>query len=151
MKPLVIGVGNPWRSDDGVGPRVVEALEAQGRDDVDLLVLDGEPARVVSAWQGRSLVVVVDAVRAGDAPGSIHRIDALAGDLPASGQASSHGAGIAEAVALARSLDRLPARLVVLGVEPGSLDHGADLSPAVAAMFGDLVRRTAEEASVACA
>ena len=53
MRPLVIGVGNRWRTDDGIGPLVVEAMEAQGCDDVDLLVLDGEPARLVMAWEGR--------------------------------------------------------------------------------------------------
>ncbi|MGI9646364.1 MAG: hydrogenase maturation protease, partial [Ilumatobacteraceae bacterium] len=81
MRPLVIGVGNRWRGDDGVGPRAVDALAARTGDGVDLVALDGEPTRMVDAWAGRSAVVVIDAVRAGGPPGTIHRFDALAVDL----------------------------------------------------------------------
>jgi len=60
----VLGVGNPDRGDDGVGPAVVAALAAlAGRlpGDVRLAVLDGEPSRLVDAWSAAALAVVVDA------------------------------------------------------------------------------------------
>lgn len=146
MRPLVIGVGNRWRSDDGVGPRVVDELVATRSVDVDTLVLDGEPTRLVTAWEGRSHVVVVDAIRAGSAPGTIHCVDPLEQDLVPATSPSTHGAGLAGAVALARSLDRLPGTLVVVGVEPASFAHGDALSPDVATTFPDLVERVAAEA-----
>ena len=140
MRPLVIGVGNRWRGDDGVGPLTIDALAALGADgpDADLIALDGEPGRLVAAWEDRSRVVVVDAIVTGDRPGTVHCIaahpdadrDRIEGWQATAG---SHGNGIAAAIALGRALDRLPVRLVVVGVEPGRLDHGDELSPAVAA------------------
>jgi hydrogenase maturation protease len=135
MRPLVIGVGNRWRGDDGIGPRTIEALHADGVD-AELITLDGEPSRLVASWQDRSRVVVVDAIVEGDPPGTIHCIaahpgpDRLEGWQPATG---SHGNGVAAAIALGRALGRLPEQLVVVGVEPGRLDHGDAMSPAVAA------------------
>ena len=146
MKPLVIGVGNRWRGDDGIGPKTIEELAALGADgpDAELVTLDGEPGRLVTAWQDRSRVVVVDAIVAGDPPGTIQCINAhpgaeadrLAGWSVAAG---SHGNGVAAAVALGRALGRLPEQLVVVGIEPGRLDHGDALSPAVAAAIDCVV------------
>jgi hydrogenase maturation protease len=151
MKPLVIGVGNRWRRDDAIGPRAIEALAAEGRDDIDLLALDGEPARLVFAWADRPLVVVIDAVRTGAPPGTMHHLDALDRDLIVPPSPSTHGAGVACAVALGRALDRLPDRLMVLGIEPADIDHGDELSPAVAAVFDALVNQVSLEVASACA
>jgi hydrogenase maturation protease len=151
MRPLVIGVGNRWRADDGLGPAVIDALEAGVVDGVDLLKLDGEPARLVMAWEGRELVVVIDAVRTGACPGTVHVLDPLDRELVSPPSPSTHGAGVASAVALGRALDRLPGHLLVLGVEPERLDHGDELSPPVAAAFDEVVRLVREEVASPCA
>ena len=77
MRPLVIGIGNRWRRDDGLGPRVLDELSGRLPASVELMLLDGEPARLVSAWRGRPWVLVVDAVHAGEPPGTIHQLDGL--------------------------------------------------------------------------
>lgn len=151
MRPLVIGVGNRWRADDGLGPRALDALAEQTAGVVDLIALDGEPARLVAAWAGRFHVVVIDAVRSGDPPGTIHRVEGLDLGLTDRSSPSSHGAGVAAAVAIGRALDRLPDRLVVLGIEPERVEHGDDLSAPVAAAFDELVERVAEEVATTCA
>ena len=156
-RPVVLGVGNPWRGDDGVGAAVARAVaERLDRLDgpggtcsagVEVVEVDGEPARLVEAWAGRPLAVVVDAVVSGAEPGTVHRVvvvgeGASGGDLgtaPATG--GSHALGAGEAVRLGRALDRLPRRLVVLGVEGSAFDHTADvaLQPAVAAAVATVV------------
>ena len=71
---VVIGVGNEFRRDDGAGPAVVAALHDLAPEGVRLVVTDGEPARLVEAWTGAALAVVVDAVRADPPhPGRVHR------------------------------------------------------------------------------
>ena len=139
LTTLVIGVGNRWRGDDGIGPRTIEALARIDDLDTDLVTLDGEPARLVSAWHGRQLVVIVDAVVAGAAPGTVHVVTDTSQLPDPIGGASSHGGGITEAVALGRALGRLPDRLVVVGVEPATVDHGDELSPPVAAAVDAVV------------
>ncbi len=142
-RPLIIGVGNPMRRDDGVGIAAVAMLVDDARLEgvsIDIEAATGEPTRLVDAWRSREKVVVVDAAMAGARPGSIVRhevgVDHL-GDRHS--PQSSHGAGVAEAIALAEALDRLPTRLVVVGVEPADLDVGEGLSPAVSAALGPLV------------
>jgi hydrogenase maturation protease len=126
MRTVVIGVGNRYRRDDGVGPVVVDLLRAHGVDGVESL---GETASLIELWDGADLAILVDAVR-GDTPGRRHRLA-----LPASraAAASSHGLDLGEAIELARVLDRLPARLVLHAVEVADVGLGEGLSPAVAA------------------
>lgn len=135
---VVIGVGNAFRGDDGVGPAVLAALAASdprgGLLGADLVELDGEASRLVDAWTGAGLAVVVDAVRTGAPPGTVLTVDVDPDAPPASGPAaSSHGTGVAEAVALGAALGRLPDRLVVVGVEGARIGDGPGLSPPVAA------------------
>ena len=71
---VVIGVGNEFRRDDGAGPAVVTSLRGQVPPGVDLVLTDGEPTRLIEAWTGAALAVVVDAVRADPPrPGRVHR------------------------------------------------------------------------------
>jgi hydrogenase maturation protease len=153
---VVIGVGNPYRGDDGVGHRVVEALAAEVAAQVAdgtgcdgrggrlhrarMLVSDGEPARLIEHWRGAALAVVVDAVVTGSTPGRLRVWDALACDLPVRAGHSTHAAGIAEARALAAALDALPTRLLVVGVEAAATDDGTELSAPVAAAVPGAVR-----------
>ena len=75
---------------------------------------------------------MVDAVSSGAEPGTIHRLDALTERLPAElSRGSTHAFGLAEAVELARALERLPGRLLVFGIEGKRFDAGAGLSPEV--------------------
>ena len=139
---LVIGLGNAMRRDDGIGPAAIELLERETLPAADMIVLDGESTRLIEAWRGRSRAIVIDAVAAGSRAGTIHEVEVGTDALPDwDAGASTHGAGIAEAVALGRALDRLPAELVVFGVEPDDLSHGPGLSPAVDAALPLLVER----------
>lgn len=131
---VVIGVGNEFRRDDGIGPEVLSRLRGQAPGGARLLVSDGDPTRMIEAWTGASLAVVVDTVLADPpAPGRLHRIvvdrAADAGVHPV----SSHGLGLGESIALARALDRMPERLIVHAVEAADVRLGVGLSPAVAA------------------
>jgi hydrogenase maturation protease len=133
-RSVVIGIGNEFRRDDGAGPAVVDRLRGQVPAEVELLITDGEPTRMIEAWAGAGVAVIVDAVRAEPAvPGRLHR---LVLDRPGHGGArpvSSHGFGVDEAIGLALALDRMPGRLIVHAVEAADLGQGTGLSPAVAA------------------
>ncbi len=137
--PLVVGIGNPYRRDDGVG-HAAARLARHELPEADVVLAAGEPTRLVDLWAGRDLVVVVDAVRGGGPPGSPHRVEVGVDPFPvAAGSHSSHGPGVEAAVGLAGALDRLPSRLVVLGVEPADAGLGRGLSTAVAAALPTLV------------
>lgn len=148
----VIGVGNEYRHDDGVGWAVVARLAERSEQrplpsGTVLRVCDGDPARLITLWEGADLAVVVDAAHAhpGD-PGRVHRLELDADRLtPPGGATSSHGLGLGEAVELARELDRLPRRLVVYAVEGADTSQGTGLSAPVAAVVAPLAERIATD------
>lgn len=143
---VVIGVGNEFRRDDGAGPEVLARLRGQLPDDVELVVSDGEPARMIGAWEGASLAVVIDAVRADPAvPGRLHRLVLDEADSAPGSAVSSHGFGLGEAIGLARALDRMPGRLIVHAVEVADTSQGTGFSPAVAAVVGALTSAVLRE------
>jgi len=130
---VVIGVGHPYRRDDGLGPYVVERLrERGGLPGVRLVTSQGETSELLDLWDGADLAVVVDAIRAAPGhPGRVHRLTVL--DPPAERSRAAHGLDLGEAVELARVLGRLPARLVLYAVEAADVGYGIGLSPEVAA------------------
>jgi hydrogenase maturation protease len=162
---VVIGVGNPFRRDDGVGHAVTNRVAARvgcrptdpaSDEDSDVpvrvVLLDGEPSRVIDAWSGASVAIVIDAVCSGAPPGSVQRIeidfDVRAGEplLPARrSSGSTHSAGVAEAVALGRALARVPDRLVVYAIEGADFGEGPGLSCEVDAALVEAASRVLAE------
>jgi hydrogenase maturation protease len=131
MTRVVIGVGNPYRRDDGVGPAVIEHLRRAALPDVRLEESDGEPSQLLELWAGADLAIVVDAVHTADGrPGGIHRrlIDRA---TPAGSPASSHRVYFGDAVALAAAVDRMPGTLLLYGIEVVDTSFGAGLTPPV--------------------
>jgi hydrogenase maturation protease len=136
---VVIGIGNLFRNDDGIGPAVAAQIEEQFLPGVRVVMSDGEPAGLLEAWTGADLAVVVDAIRRVPAsPGSIHRL--TASQLEADGTAaSSHGLGMPDALRLGRALGQLPRRMVILAVEAADTGAGNELSQPVAAALPEVV------------
>ena len=136
--PLVIGLGSPDRGDDAVGSAVARAVAARHPE---VAVVDHEdPTALLDLWAGHSPVVVVDAVRSGAPVGTVHWLETGPAGPPVStgagthsGQGGTHAVGLAEMVELGRALGRLPPRLVVVGIEADSFDHGEPLTARVAA------------------
>ncbi|HTT53474.1 MAG TPA: hydrogenase maturation protease [Streptosporangiaceae bacterium] len=125
---VVIGIGNPYRHDDGIGPAVADAIGRLQLPGVRVVLSDGEPASLLAAWAGAGLAIVADAARSEPpCPGRIHRLtgNELGGE---STGASSHGFGVRYALRLGQALDRQPGQLVVIAVEGTDFTAGTGLS-----------------------
>jgi hydrogenase maturation protease len=119
---VVIGVGHRDRGDDGIGPAVVEALSHR-TDQVTAIVREGDLSVLPLLWEPDDDVVIVDAARFLSEPvGRIHEIDP--DHLVSSIGMSTHGVNVADAIQLARRLDRSPARLRVLGISGNEFHPG---------------------------
>ena len=119
-RAVVIGVGSPFGADrlgwDTVSVLEAHGLSAGGEGVIRLCRLDRPGSGLLEAVTGADLAVIVDAVRTGAAPGTLHRFpDPTA--LPAGAPVSSHGFGLGEALGLGAALGELPPRVVVLGAE----------------------------------
>jgi len=130
---LIIGVGNEHRGDDAAG--LVAARLLSGRS-LPLRVVEefGEATALIDLWRSSAgqNVYLIDAMVSGQPPGYLQRFDARCEALPAAlGGGSSHMFSVAQAVELARTLDNLPRKLIIYGIEAKSFDFGAGLSPEV--------------------
>ncbi len=149
---LVLCVGNPDRGDDGVGQRVASLLGGRLPEDVSVAECDGGAAEVLDRIADADWAILVDAAVSGAPPGTVHRVDCAAGEVsPMAGVASSHGLGVAEAIALARALGCLPRLCVIYAVEAKRLTPGGEVSREVmdaAREVAEHVLRHCEEWSV---
>jgi hydrogenase maturation protease len=149
---LLAGVGNPGRSDDGIGAAVIAAVAPQLPSGVRIIYRLCEPARLLDELGCVEGAWLVDAASGGAAPGTITRLDLACGHLPALVRtgASSHGFGLAGALELARALGRLPDPCIVYAVEAGCFDHGVGLSAPLRDAVAEVARRlNAEFAALA--
>jgi hydrogenase maturation protease len=142
----VIGVGNAWRRDDAAGLLVVQRLRQEDFPSVEIAESSGTGTALADAWRDAARVIVVDAVVSGGFPGAIYRFNAQdpAASFPVASSASSHGWGVAEAVALGRLFQELPPVLIIYGIEGHNFTLGSGLSPAVAAAIPEAARRIAQ-------
>ena len=144
----MLGVGNAWRRDDAAGIEVVRRLGA-----VPALLAreyEGDAAGLINAWEEEHEVVLVDAVSSGVQPGTVHRLDPRSRPLgPELFRRSTHHLGVGEAVELARAIDRLPARIELLGIEGADFGVGQGLTSeverAVEQVAAELERRYAPQ------
>ncbi len=125
MTCLVLGVGHPDRGDDAAGLKVADALA--GLEGVVIRHVSGDPSSILTEplWDTATRVVLVDTVRTGRRPGTVHRWAGtrLLAHLPDTG-GGTHDLGVATTLQLAAALDRLPADLVVIGIEGACFDLG---------------------------
>ena len=134
-KTLVLGLGNILLGDEGVGVRVVERLLERYHFPEEVLVMDGGTLGLdlLPYVEDASRLVVVDAAQARKPPGTLIRL--TGNEIPIfldASKVSPHQEGLQDLLAVAALKGYLPAELVFLGVQVGTLGVSLDLSPAVA-------------------
>ena len=149
---LVLGLGNPLRGDDGIGPAVLEWLRQRGLPP-DVVAVDGGTAglELVNVLQRRQRVLIIDAAHIGRAPGEWICLALDPARLAADeATLSLHTAGLAEALALCEALGVLPEEIILFGVQPAGLDWSISLSAearAVVPVVGQAVLQALRERS----
>ena len=137
---LVLGLGNLVHTDDGAGVHGIQRLSTDPRLPAGVRLLDGgtQGLGLLHHISGVRRLLVIDAVDAGEAPGTVLRFEgkALAG-LP--GKASVHSLGFADMMIALRLLGETPPEVVVIGVQPESTEWGAELSEPVAIALPRLI------------
>ena len=145
-KVLVACLGNPDRGDDGLGAAVARQLETALPGNATLIERRGDMLELIGGFKDFDALVCVDASAPMGFPGRIRRIDVANGELRAELAATStHGFGLADAIALARTLNGAPENIVVYAVEGRRFEAGAAMSPEVAAAACEAARQVIEE------
>ena len=143
---MILGVGNLLLSDEGVGVHVANKLmEMDLPAGVEVIEGGTDGFRLMNVVTEADRLIVVDAVKGGSPPGSIYRFDIK--DAPSSPDAfktSVHQIGILEVVHLSELIGQTP-ETTVIGVEPGSLEMGMELSPEVQEKMPKIIELILEE------
>jgi hydrogenase maturation protease len=146
--PLVVGIGNPFAADDGAGIQLVRMLRL--RSDIHCRFLEMAhpgPDWLDSIGQA-SGILFIDAIVSGAEPGALYLIPLPSPmvDSRSNTSLSSHGLGLSETVELGYALGIAMPRLLLLGIELGSVTPGDSQSStvtkaieSVVANFSDLV------------
>ena len=128
LKPvLIIGIGNPSRGDDALGPRLIERLEALDLPDVELLTDFQLQVEYAYDMQGREAVIFADASVSGIDPYAFTRTEPEADT-----SYSSHALSPAAVLHTYRQLYGEPPPAWTLAIRGHEFDLGTDLSPLAA-------------------
>jgi hydrogenase maturation protease len=144
---IVIGLGNPLMADDGMGLAALERLRAEWRLPADVELVDGGTwgMNLLPIIEDAGRVLLLDAIHAGDAPGTLHLLER--GRIPKylATKISPHQVDLADVLALAELRGTLPADTVALGLEPGRVEMSNELSDVVRCRLDELVEAAAAQ------
>lgn len=147
MRAVVLGIGNIILSDEAVGVRAVEALQAGWMLPEDVAAIDGGTSgmELIEDLSNLDFLLVLDAVRTGAAPGTLVRVDGERIPVFFRSKLSPHQIALPDVLASLELLDAMPKEIVVLGVEFESLELGLEMTPAIAAQVPVLAAMAAQE------
>ena len=144
---LVLGIGNLVMSDDGVGVKVVQQLQREYRFAENVEIMDGGTLGLdlLPELEGIDHLIVVDAVETGREPGTCVRLAGEELPIALETKVSAHQMGLKDLLSVARLLGHSPAEMVLIGVQPGSIEMDTELTPEVAAVLQVLVDNVLNE------
>jgi hydrogenase maturation protease len=148
VKVLVLGVGNPILSDDGVGIHVARELKKGEMPGVDVEELAASGLELLDVVRGYDKVVIIDAIQTTKGkPGELYILEEKDFEKSIHGS-SPHGINIATALALGRKLvpNEMPKEVVFFAVEAEDLVNVSErLTPKVAKALPRIVEHVRKE------
>jgi hydrogenase maturation protease len=133
VRVVVLGIGNTILSDEGVGVHAAEALLEQYDLPADVEVIDGGTAgmELLEPLSNLDLLVVLDAVKRGQPPGSIVKLAGAEVPVFFRSKLSPHQISICDVLASLEFIGDKPKDMVLIGVEPASLELGLEMTPVI--------------------
>lgn len=144
---LVLGVGNILFSDEGVGIRVIEAIQDRYSFPAHVTVQDGGTLGVhlLGTISHVDYLIVVDVIRNEGEPGSLYRIAGEEIPKRIFAKNSLHDVDFLEALTLCEALDG-PPETVIVGVEPLDIETvSIELTPLIREKIDPLIEMVLAE------
>ncbi len=133
--------------DDGIGIHAAEALRHENLpSNVAVFSAETRAFDALEYMDGCDKAVIVDAYKKGGAPGSIYRFSFdPAGDMDESINLSMHDINFIDALKAGRGIYKLPAEIVIIGVEPEMLECRLGLSPKLNGALPEIIEAVKSE------
>ncbi len=155
MKTLVLGLGNPILSDDGIGVRVAQEVRHRLSESVDITVSEVSVGGLdlMEAMIGYERVILIDAIQLEtDHPGKIHRMSLkdLRDISPTQHSTSPHDTSLITALEMAQVIGlEIPKDITIFAIEVRNiLEFGEELTPSVAAALPEAIDMVMHELSL---
>jgi len=142
--PILVGIGNPWRRDDGLGPSFVQEIQRRSIWKGEFRVVPGEMLMILdileSFCRSKEKIVFIDAyactVNEGvpsknavtSYPIVLDRWQNLKSHQIWNTSMSTHGWGLAEALNMAETLGQIPEKIFILAIPGYDFNYGEGLS-----------------------
>ena len=145
---VVIGLGNPLMSDEGIGVHIVGALSERGTElpGFDFMDLGTSGAKLLHAIAGRKRAYIIDCAFLGREPGAMVRFEP---DEVVSNKAcprlSLHEGDVLGTIELSRRLGECPGVVVIFGIQPEKVEPGESLSDTLSSRLDYYVEQIAAE------
>lgn len=145
-KPLIIGIGNPFRSDDGCGLTIAKILQEHLQGDADCLTCSGDPMSLMELWKGRETVFLIDAVLSKTKQvGYIHHFHPSVETIPGIfTNTSTHLLDVIQIIELAKALDKIPTDLYLFGIETKEHAMQEGISPELEKKLPEITEQIAK-------
>ncbi len=142
-RKIVLGLGNTLNKDEGLGVHVLNALEAKLGAVPQLEFVDGGVLGLnLLPWvEGSSHLLILDAVNAGQQPGTVIEMTAEQIPMYSGIKMSDHQITFQEVLGLAKFRGKLPPQLHLIGAQPVDIGIGLGLSGEIAALIPELLTR----------
>jgi len=145
-RTVVIGLGNPFMTDEGIGVRVLQALQSEPLPGVEFLELGTGGLSVMHALGGRAKAVIVDCAFMEMTPGALRRFGPEeVRSKKASNGLSLHESDLLAVLDVARRCGEAPEEIVLFGIQPERVAPGEALSVALASRLPEYVRAVRQE------
>ncbi len=141
-KDVVLGLGNPLMSDEGVGVHLIERLSALKKSfpHVDFIDAGTAGMSILHLIANRRKAIIIDCANMQTAPGTIRRFGPhQVKTVKTLRHYSCHEADILRIIDLCRQLGQSPDEIVFFGIEPQTIAPGQALSQTLADRLDDYV------------
>jgi hydrogenase maturation protease len=147
-KSVVIGLGNLYMGDDGLGLRVAQALRKKDLgENISVQEYPEMDLAIIGDLQDASKVIIVDALRSGKAPGTVSKYTFTRRTQDVAELPSLHSMKLSDLLDIAVSSGILTCPVVIVGVEPKDDSPGTELSFEVESALPRVIEAVMKELS----
>lgn len=144
---LVLGIGNLVMSDDAVGVLVAQKLQREYCFADNVEILDGGTLGLdlLPKLENISNLIIIDAVETGEVAGTCVRLSGRELPIALQTKLSPHQMGLKDLLAVSELMGHSPKEMVLIGIQPGSIEMEIGLTPEVEVQLDTLVSNVLSE------
>lgn len=144
---LVLGIGNLVMSDDAVGVIVAQRLQKEYRFADNVEIIDGGTLGLdlLPKLENITNLIMIDAVETGKKAGTCVRLRGRELPIALQTKISPHQMGLKDLLAVSELMGHSPKEMVLIGVQPGSIEMEIGLTPEVEAQLDSLISNVLSE------